>query len=165
MVSHACTGDKQKLFRLIKSVQASHDGLSATPLPQRSNASQLQHTDLLDLGSSKDDFLSDFATGFDTQVSPHTLLGHVSAMKPTRAQTTPLSFADLVAQEQIDPNPPKIRVVVRKRPLNDKVSSLSRVVFTIIGPCDSSSSQPSQCVCVCVYPLPLKAFTGARAPG
>lgn len=119
---HACTGDKQKLFRLIKSVQASQDGLSATPLTQRSNASQLQHTDLLDLGSSRDDFLSDFATGFDTQASPHTLLGHVSTMKPpTRAQTTPLSFADLVAQEQIDPNPPKIRVVVRKRPLNDKV--------------------------------------------
>lgn len=82
----------------------------------------LHNTELLDLASSKDDFLSDYATGFDTQASPRTLLGQVSAMKPpTRSQTTPNSLADLVAQEQIDPNPPKIRVVVRKRPLNDKV--------------------------------------------
>lgn len=127
-------GDKQRLFRLIKKVSAAPDPAPASPraaVAQQQQRAGLRDApsrlgvaghagDLLDLGG-EDDMLTDYAAGVDLAASPRTLLGHVTTMKAPRPSAGAAHHASPCLLEATDPNPAKIRVVVRKRPVNAKV--------------------------------------------
>ncbi|PNH08824.1 Kinesin-like protein KIF2A [Tetrabaena socialis] len=92
--------DKQRLFRLIKSLQAQAPGQGARqPALEKPNA-------LIDLDENDGDLLSDAGVAF--QLSP---LSNLKAAAP--------SAGPAAAPAALD-DPPKIRVVVRKRPSSKK---------------------------------------------
>lgn len=138
---------KQRLFRLIKRV-SSED--TSYPAPKRANASPapdakglLGNAGLLDLEAHDSSLLSEVKCGYSCPAlalakellslliyyalqelysapahhGPAVVAGHVL---PGLDQPAPSSAAAFVEES----NPPKIRVVVRKRPLNSKVQPL-----------------------------------------
>lgn len=121
---------KQLLFRCIKKVSSE---LSGTPVAQATRSGtasqradgtlrpvrQVGGSDLLDLDDSLQ--LSEHAA-LDISVSPRNILGPLSAIKPRQQ---PQAMAQQMQQQLDGPDaipPAKIRVVVRKRPLNAKES-------------------------------------------
>ncbi|KAG2427383.1 hypothetical protein HYH02_014603 [Chlamydomonas schloesseri] len=89
--------DKQRLFRLIKSIAASAKSSDApTPALEKPNA-------LIDLDENDGDLLADAGVNF--QLSP------LSNQNPK---------APVPSGGGVDEDPPKIRVVVRKRPISKK---------------------------------------------
>uniref|UniRef100_A0A1D2A7K4 Kinesin-like protein n=2 Tax=Auxenochlorella protothecoides TaxID=3075 RepID=A0A1D2A7K4_AUXPR len=108
--------DKQALFRLIQSIGASE---SATPpLDDRRHGAGLGETALVDLEADDSDFLTEdidlqgfSSQGFMTSPAPGDGTLASPASEHSSLDCHPIFMA---------PDPPKIRVIVRKRPLNRK---------------------------------------------
>ncbi|KAL3160225.1 hypothetical protein ABBQ32_010980 [Trebouxia sp. C0010 RCD-2024] len=108
---------KQRLFRLIKRV-SSED--TSYPAPKRANASPapdakglLGNAGLLDLEAHDSSLLSEELYSAPAQHGPAVVAGHVLPGLGQQASSSAAAFVE-------ESNPPKIRVVVRKRPLNTK---------------------------------------------
>ncbi|DBA89426.1 TPA: hypothetical protein ACH3X1_004062 [Trebouxia sp. C0004] len=111
---------KQRLFRLIKRVSSDD---TAYPAPKRSNASPapdakglLGNAGLLDLDTHDSSLLSEDIYSAPAHHGPAVVAGHVLPGLNGHHQPASSSAAAFVEES----NPPKIRVVVRKRPLNTK---------------------------------------------
>lgn len=110
---------KQRLFRLIKRVSSDD---TAYPAPKRTNASPapdarglLGNAGLLDLDTHDSSLLSEDVYSAPAQHGPAVMAGHV--LPGLNGHIQQASSAAAFVEES---NPPKIRVVVRKRPLNSK---------------------------------------------
>ncbi|KAL0017919.1 hypothetical protein WJX79_005666, partial [Trebouxia sp. C0005] len=111
---------KQRLFRLIKRVSSDD---TAYPAPKRTNASPapdakglLGNAGLLDLDTHDSSLLSEDIYSAPAHHGPAVVAGHVLPGLNGHHQSAASSAAAFVEES----NPPKIRVVVRKRPLNTK---------------------------------------------
>eukprot|EP00201_Polytomella_parva_P011500 CAMPEP_0175068112 /NCGR_PEP_ID=MMETSP0052_2-20121109/17490_1 /TAXON_ID=51329 ORGANISM="Polytomella parva, Strain SAG 63-3" /NCGR_SAMPLE_ID=MMETSP0052_2 /ASSEMBLY_ACC=CAM_ASM_000194 /LENGTH=843 /DNA_ID=CAMNT_0016335103 /DNA_START=194 /DNA_END=2725 /DNA_ORIENTATION=- len=110
--------EKQKLFRVIKHLSANRLAEQQVQRPTPKVVQQDKHNGLLDLEEQDGDLLSDDGHAYNISPMGQAHQRPRSAQPPQYAAPIPLAFPTPVTNS--DEDPPKIRVVVRKRPISRK---------------------------------------------